>query len=121
MANLSGRIIRLFEQGKSGYEIAKLMKSYDTVKYIIRRYQETGNNDRRPEVDVEELLERQLIDRKSKEESTDIQAAKRILTGNWEKRREYHMFVQLMLKKDLGMKSRREKAQLLKNIENFSE
>jgi transposase len=50
MANLSGGIIRLFEQGKSGYEIAKLMKmSYGTVKYIIRRYRETGNNDLRPE------------------------------------------------------------------------
>ena len=86
MANLSGGIIRLFEQGKSGYEIAKLMKtSYDIVKYIIRRYRETGNNDRRPEVDVEELLERQLIDRKSKEKSKDIQAAKRIRTENWKK------------------------------------
>ena len=40
------------------------------------------------EVDVQELLERQLIDRKSKEESREIQAAKKIRPGNWEK--EYH-------------------------------
>jgi transposase len=49
MAEFRAGIIRLFEQGKSGYSIAKDMKlSYDTVKAVIRRFRETGSYDDRP-------------------------------------------------------------------------
>ena len=44
MKEFRGGIIRLFEQGISGYQIAKDMKlSYTTVRDTIRRYREIGN------------------------------------------------------------------------------
>uniref|UniRef100_A0A914DFJ6 Transposase n=1 Tax=Acrobeloides nanus TaxID=290746 RepID=A0A914DFJ6_9BILA len=44
MKEFRGGIIRLFEQGKSGYQTAKDMKlPYTTVRDTIRRYRETGN------------------------------------------------------------------------------
>jgi hypothetical protein len=69
------------------------------------------------EVNVQELLECQLIDRKSKEESREIEAAKRIQPRRWAKLLGIsYMSVQRMLKKDLGMKLKKElKAQLLTN------
>ena len=49
MKEFRGGIIRLFEQGKSGYQIAKDMKlPYTTVRDTIRRYRETGNYNDRP-------------------------------------------------------------------------
>ena len=49
MTEFRGGIIRLFEQGKSGYQIAKDMKlPYTTVRDTIRRYRETENYNDRP-------------------------------------------------------------------------
>jgi transposase len=44
MKEFRGGIIRMFEQGKSGYQIAQDMNLYTkTVNRIIKRYQETGS------------------------------------------------------------------------------
>ena len=49
MKEFRGGIIRLFEQGKSDYQIAKDVKlPYTTVRDTIRRYRETGNYNDRP-------------------------------------------------------------------------
>jgi transposase len=49
LSELRGGIIRLFEQGKSGYKIARLLKTpYSTVKKAIKRFRETGGNNDRP-------------------------------------------------------------------------
>ena len=49
MKDLRGGIIRLYEQGKTGYEIAKEMKlGSKTVYRIIKRYQETGSYNDKP-------------------------------------------------------------------------
>ena len=44
MKEFRGGIIRMFEQGKSGYQIAQDMNLHArTVNRIIKRYQETGS------------------------------------------------------------------------------
>uniref|UniRef100_A0A914CR90 Tc3 transposase DNA binding domain-containing protein n=1 Tax=Acrobeloides nanus TaxID=290746 RepID=A0A914CR90_9BILA len=49
MKEFRGGIIRLFEQGKSGYQIAKDMKlPYTTMRNTICHYRETGNYNDRP-------------------------------------------------------------------------
>lgn len=49
MKEYRGGIIRLFEQGKSGYQIAKDMNlNVNSVNKIIKRYRETGSFEDRP-------------------------------------------------------------------------
>ena len=62
MKDLRGGIIRLYEQGKTGYEIAKEMKlGSKTVYRIIKRYQETGSYN----VSLDSTLYFSLISRRS--------------------------------------------------------
>ena len=65
MKDLRGGIIRLYEQGKTGYEIAKEMKlGSKTVYRIIKRYQETETIMINQEVEDPGLHERRLISEK---------------------------------------------------------
>ena len=74
MKEFRGGIIRLFEQGKSGYQIAKDMKlPYTTVRDTIRRYRETGNYNDRPRCGDRELLVHQLKLEKSRAESSILE------------------------------------------------
>ena len=84
MKEFRGGIIRLFEQGKSGYQIAKDMKlPYTTVRDTIRRYRETTMTDQ--EVGGRELLVHQLKLEKSRAGSSGIRTVEGILHEKWPK------------------------------------
>ena len=90
MKEFRGSIIRLFEQGKSGYQIAKNMKlPYTTVRcvpFAVIGKQETTMTDQ--EVGGRELLVHQLKLEKSRAGSSGIRTVEGILHEKWPKELE---------------------------------
>ena len=111
MKDLRGGIIRLFEQGKTGHEIAKEMKlGNKTVYRIIHRYQETGSyNDKprsgRPRTARTPANKRKIKGRIQRNPNSRKNSTRKMAKAVGISRRS----VQRILHEDIGVKSRKMK------------
>lgn len=116
MKEIRGGIVRLFEQGKSGYQIAKDMNLHrGTVNKIIKRYKETGNFEDKPrsgrprsartKANKQKIKGR--IQRNPNSRKNSLRKMGKVIGIHWTS-------IRTILKEDLGMKSRKmAKGQLL--------